>query len=121
MTTRARPEGCCPLQGVSPLPNREQERWARLFKALGDPTRIEILRLIAAQPGPTCVCDIVDRFELAQPTISHHLKLLREAGLLSQSRIGIWSYYKIDGAGFEALRGAAPALLSASRRARVRA
>jgi ArsR family transcriptional regulator len=121
MTTRTRPEGCCPLQGVAPLPAREQERWARLFKALGDPNRLEILRLIAAQSGPTCVCDIVERFDLAQPTISHHLKLLREAGLLSQSRIGVWSFYAIDPAGVEALGGAGQALLSASRRSRVRA
>jgi ArsR family transcriptional regulator len=106
---------------VAPLPNREQERWARLFKALGDPTRLEILRLIAAQPGPTCVCDIVERFDLAQPTISHHLRLLREAGLLSQSRIGVWSFYAVDPAGAEALGGAGQALLSASRRGRGRA
>ena len=120
-TTRTRPDGCCPLQGISPLPGREQERWARLFKALGDPTRLEILRLIAAQSGPTCVCDIVERVDLAQPTISHHLKLLREAGLLSQSRIGVWSYYAIDPEGAAALGGAAQALLSASRRGRVKA
>jgi ArsR family transcriptional regulator len=116
--TRARPEGCCPLQGVTPLPGREQARWARLFKALGDPTRLEILRLVSAQPGPTCVCDIVERFDLSQPTISHHLKLLREAGLLSQSRIGIWSFYAIDPEGAERLSGATRALLSASRRGR---
>ncbi len=121
MTTRTRPEGCCPLQGVAPLPARDQDRWARLFKALGDPTRLEILRLIAAQSGPTCVCDIVERFDLAQPTISHHLRLLREAGLLSQSRIGIWSYHAIDPAGAAALGGAAQALLAASRRSRARA
>ena len=121
MTTRTRPEGCCPLQGIAPLPTREQERWARLFKALGDPTRLEILRLVAAQPGPTCVCDLVERFDLAQPTISHHLKLLREAGLLTQSRIGIWSFYAIDPRGTEALAGASQALLSASRRGRARA
>jgi ArsR family transcriptional regulator len=106
---------------LSPLPAREQERWARLFKALSDPTRLEILRLVAAQQGPTCVCDIVDRFDLSQPTISHHLKLLREAGLLSQSKVGIWSFYAVDPAGAEALAGAAQALLSASRRSRGRA
>jgi ArsR family transcriptional regulator len=121
MTTRTRPEGCCPLQGLPPLPAREQQGWARLFKALGDPTRIEILRLIAAQPGPTCVCDLVERFDLSQPTISHHLKLLREAGLLSQSRVGVWSFYAIDPEGAEALAGAAQALLAASRRGRARA
>ena len=111
MTTRTRPEGCCPPQGVAPLPSREQERWARLFKALGDPTRLEILRLVAAQPGPTCVCDLVERFDLKQPTISHHLKLLREAGLLTQSRIGIWSFYE-PSPDAPALLGEAGALLA---------
>jgi ArsR family transcriptional regulator len=66
----------------------------RVFKALADPTRLEMLRLLRAQAGATCVCDIVDHFDLAQPTISHHLKILREAGLLSQSRVGIWSFYE---------------------------
>jgi len=65
----------------------------RAFKALADPTRLEMLRLLRAQSGPTCVCDIVDHFDLAQPTISHHLKTLKEAGLLRQSRVGIWSFY----------------------------
>jgi len=95
MTTRTRPEGCCPLQGVAPLPSREQERWARLFKALADPTRLEILRLVAAQPGPTCVCDLVARFDLAQPTISHHLRLLRRAGLVVVQRRGLWAHYTV--------------------------
>jgi len=66
------------------------------FRALADATRLEILRLVAAQAGPVCVCDIVDRFELAQPTISHHLKVLREAGLLRTSKIGIWTFYELE-------------------------
>lgn len=90
---RARPEGCCVLRPVRPLGERRQERLVRAFKALADPTRLEMLRLLRAQSGPTCVCDIVDHFDLAQPTISHHLKILREAGLLNQSRVGIWSFY----------------------------
>ena len=53
-----------------------------VFRALGDPTRLDVYRLIAAQPAPLCVCDIVARFEVSQPTISHHLKILREAGLV---------------------------------------
>ena len=105
MTTRARPEGCCPLQPIAPLRNREQDRVVRGFKALSDPTRLEILRLVGAQPGPTCVCDIVDHFDLSQPTISHHLKILREAGLVTQSRIGIWSFYAPDPQGVERLGG----------------
>jgi ArsR family transcriptional regulator len=64
-----------------------------VFRALGDPTRLEIFRLIAAQADPICVCDIVGRFEVSQPTISHHLKVLREAGLVTVSRRGIWAYY----------------------------
>ena len=105
MTARARPEGCCPLQPIAPLPNREQERVVRGFKALADPTRLEILRLVGAQVGPTCVCDIVDHFDLSQPTISHHLKILREAGLVTQSRVGIWSFYALDPEGVEGLGG----------------
>ena len=98
--SRARPEGCCPLKAIRPLPEGRQERLLRAFKALADPTRLEMLRLLRAQPGATCVCDIVGHFELAQPTISHHLKVLRDAGLLRQSRLGIWSFYEPDpGAG----------------------
>jgi ArsR family transcriptional regulator len=92
--SRARPEGCCPPLRVSPLPAREQGRLVRVFKALSDPTRLEILRLLAAQPGPTCVCDVVAHFGLSQPTISHHLRVLREAGLLRTSKVGIWSFYE---------------------------
>ena len=68
----------------------------RLFKALADATRVEILRLLAAQRGPTCVCDVVAHFGLSQPTISHHLRVLREAGLVRASKIGIWSFYEPD-------------------------
>lgn len=94
--TRARPEGCCPLQPIQPLRGPRQQRLLGAFKALADPTRLEILRLVKAQTGPTCVCDIVDHFELAQPTISHHLKVLKDAGLLVQTRVGIWSFYAAD-------------------------
>jgi ArsR family transcriptional regulator len=80
-----------------------QERLVTALRALADPTRLEILRLLAAQPGATCVCDVVDHFELGQPTISHHLKTLREAGLVRASRNGIWSFYEVDRAGLEAL------------------
>ncbi len=96
MSPRARPEGCCPARSVDPLPQDLQGRMIAVFKALADPTRLEILRLLGAQSGPTCVCDIVDHFDRSQPTISHHLKVLREAHLLSQSKVGIWAFYAID-------------------------
>jgi ArsR family transcriptional regulator len=88
----------------------ERNRWISLFRALGDPTRLEIFRLIAAQSAPMCVCDIVDRFEVSQPTISHHLKVLRDAGLVTVSRRGVWAYYAPDPAGVDALKRAASEL-----------
>lgn len=111
--TRARPEGCCAPRAPRPLPRGERERLVAAFAALADPTRLEILRLVAAQKSPTCVCDVVDHFDLAQPTISHHLKVLREAGLLRASKRGIWSFYEADPAGLELL-GEAAALCSRS-------
>jgi ArsR family transcriptional regulator len=106
MSERARPEGCCPLRPRRPLGERERAAAAAVFAALGDPTRLEILRLVAGQAGPVCACDIVDRFELSQPTISHHLRVLREAGLLAHEKRGIWSFYALDPAGVAALEQA---------------
>ena len=74
-------------------------------KALADPNRIEMLRLLAQQPGPVCACDIVDHFDLSQPTVSHHLKILKEAGLLRGTRNGLWAFYKYDSDGARALEG----------------
>jgi ArsR family transcriptional regulator len=108
---RPRPQGCCPPRPIEPLGDEEQERLLRAFKALADPTRLELLRLLGAQPGPTCVCDLVAHFDLSQPTISHHLKVLREAGLLTQTRLGIWAFYAVDPQGL-ALLAAAPARLA---------
>ena len=106
MPIRTRPAGCCAPRAPRSLSSQSRQRLVATFQALADPTRLEILRLIAAQPGPTCVCDVVDHFELAQPTISHHLKVLREAGLLRASRRGIWSFYEVDRKGVELLADA---------------
>jgi ArsR family transcriptional regulator len=102
-TKRTRPEGCCPPRPIQPLEQAQQGRITRVFRALADPTRLEILRLVAAQSGATCVCDIVGHFELSQPTISHHLKVLREAELLDMSRQGIWSFYAANPEGITLL------------------
>ncbi len=72
-----------------------------MLKALADPNRLEIMRVVAAQSGPVCACDIVDRFDLSQPTISHHLKTLRDAGLLVSRRSGLWRFYSPDPDGLE--------------------
>lgn len=79
-----------------PLSPGEQARSVGVLKALADPTRLEMYRLITGQVSALCACDIGDRFDLAQPTIAHHLKVLRDAGLVTVSRRGIWAYYAVD-------------------------
>lgn len=101
MPKRDKPQGCCPIRDVRPLPKAHSRRLAAMLKALSDPTRMEILRIVAAQPGPVCACDIVDRFKLSQPTISHHLKTLSNAGLLISRRSGLWSFYTPDPDGLD--------------------
>lgn len=67
---------------------------AQMFKALGDPVRLRLLSIVASQPGgEACVCDLTAAFDLSQPTISHHLKVLRETGLLECERRGTWVFY----------------------------
>jgi ArsR family transcriptional regulator, arsenate/arsenite/antimonite-responsive transcriptional repressor len=97
MSARLRLAGCCEVpQAPPPLAEDARERIVATFRALGDPTRLEIFRLLAAQSEPVCVCDVVDRFEVSQPTISHHLRILREAGLVTVSRRGVWAWYAPD-------------------------
>ena len=105
MSTRLRPTGCC-AEPITPtvLSAAEREWLVTAFKALADPTRLDVFRLIAAQQAPVCACDVVDRFAVSQPTISHHLKVLREAGLITVSRRGVWAYYAVDPRGLALLR-----------------
>ena len=87
--------GCCAaLSTPLDLSVTAAAESARIFKALGDPVRLRLLSLLAArQGGEVCVCDLTPAFELSQPTISHHLKLLRQAGLIDCERRGTWVYY----------------------------
>ncbi|MBM2811267.1 MAG: putative arsenic-efflux pump regulatory protein [Chloroflexi bacterium] len=111
MTIKLRPVNCCTIPtATDPLAAAERNQVVSLFHALGDPTRLEIFRLIASQHAPICVCDIVDRFDVTQPTISHHLRVLREAGLVTVSRQGIWAYYAADARGLTTLGDALGAL-----------
>lgn len=97
-------ESCCtPPIAVDTMPIDVAERSLRMFKALGDETRYAIFRLIVAQDEPICACDVVDRFDVSQPTIAHHLKVLRQAGLITVSRRGVWAYYAPDADGIRAL------------------
>jgi len=83
---------------------------APVFKALGDPVRLRLVSLIGARDGgEVCVCDLTSAFELSQPTISHHLRVLREAGLIDSERRGTWVYYRLVPAALERMA----ALLSA--------
>lgn len=81
--------GCAPAEG---LPTAQAEQLATLLKALADPVRLRLYTRIAATTGETCVCDLGD-FGVSQPTVSHHLRKLREAGLIDSERRGTWVYY----------------------------
>jgi ArsR family transcriptional regulator len=87
---------CCnPLTG-GVVDVEQAERLAHLFKALSDPTRVRLVSLIAAQPdGEACVCELTLPIGLSQPTVSHHLKQLVDAGLLVREQRGRWSYYRV--------------------------
>jgi len=99
MTTEAIPlvnqEPCCGIAELKPEGTEHPEHSAALFKALSDPTRLRILRAIS-QMSELCECNIVPTFDLSQPTISYHLKVLREAGLLASERRGQWVYHRVN-------------------------
>ncbi len=85
---------CCPGLLSAPLGEDQATELSRVFKALGDPVRLRLLSAIASGAGgEVCVCELTGNFELSQPTISHHLKRLRQAGLIDCERRGTWVYY----------------------------
>src|SRR3954453_13883563 len=85
---------CCSPLTQEPLDAGQAARIAPLLKALADPVRLRLLSLVAShQDGEACVCDLNNAFDLSQPTISHHLKVLHGAGLLDRSKRGVWVYY----------------------------
>jgi ArsR family transcriptional regulator len=90
-------EACCAPLACEPLSAGEAEDLAPLFKAIADPIRLRLLSLIACHDGgEACVCDLTSAFDLTPPTISHHLKVLRQAGLVDCERRGTWVYYWIE-------------------------
>jgi ArsR family transcriptional regulator len=98
------PTICCGPE-TEPLSEVDREQIAARFKALADPTRVAIINCLSAA-DEVCVCNLTDTFELSQPTISHHLRILREAGLVESSRRGTWAYYRLVPESIAALRGA---------------
>ena len=88
-------KGCC--QAVAaPLPEHRANQLAAMYKALADPTRIQIAHILAAATEPVCVCDFTAAFDLGQPTISHHLSKLRDAGVVTSLKRGIWAFYQLN-------------------------
>jgi ArsR family transcriptional regulator len=98
------PSLCC-APGAEPLPRAERESLAARFKALADPARVGIVNLLSTE-DEVCVCTLTEALGLSQPTVSHHLRLLREAGLVTVERRGTWSWYRLDTGALDALRGA---------------
>src|SRR5919202_2376371 len=100
-----RPAGeprCEPV--VYPDVERQQAvRLAAIAKALGDPVRLQLVDVLRKHAGKVCVCELVPLFGLSQPTVSHHLKVLREAGLVGSERQGLWAYYYVEPEGIEEL------------------
>jgi ArsR family transcriptional regulator len=86
---------CCPPLSAEPLSQAQAEQVAPLLKALAEPVRLRLMSLIASHPGgEACVCDLTGAFDLTQPTISHHLKVLHDSGLLDREKRGVWVYYR---------------------------
>ena len=86
---------CCSPLSAQPLSSEQAEQVAPLLKALADPVRLRLMSLVASHVGgEACVCDLNDAFALSQPTISHHLKVLHDSGLLDREKRGVWVYYR---------------------------
>lgn len=101
---RRLPVACCVPGDARRLPPLATSKCVEVFRALGDATRLDVFRLIASRREPICVCEITPRFGVSQPTISHHLRVLREAGLVTATRRGVWAWYEANPEGVEAAR-----------------
>lgn len=98
-------EPCCEPVVYPDIERAEAERMARVAKALGDPVRMQIVDVLRKHAGKVCVCELVPLFDLSQPTISHHLRKLRDAGIVGSERRGLWAYYYVLPGSLEELSG----------------
>ena len=89
-----RVKGCC-VAVAAPLPPHQAQDLATLFRALADPTRVQMLHMLKTADEPICVCDFTAVFNLGQPTVGHHLARLKDAGLVSSSNRGVWSFFSL--------------------------
>ena len=92
---RAAGEPCCQPVVYPDVERAEAERMAAIAKALSDPARLQLVDVLRKHAGKVCVCELVPLFDLSQPTVSHHLKVLREAGIVGSERRGLWAYYYV--------------------------
>jgi len=98
---------CCPAVMSDPLGDDDAERLAGALRVLAEPARLRLLSLISAtSAGESCVCDLTEPLGLSQPTVSHHLKVLAEAGLVQREQRGRWAYFRVNPEPLELLRGA---------------
>jgi ArsR family transcriptional regulator len=98
-----RPVGqpCCEPVVYPDIERKQAERMAAVAKALGDPIRMQLVDVLRKHAGKVCVCELVPLFDLSQPTVSHHLKVLRDAGIVGSERRGLWAYYYVDAEALE--------------------
>jgi ArsR family transcriptional regulator, arsenate/arsenite/antimonite-responsive transcriptional repressor len=103
----ALPIVCCAPLASPVLSDEEADANAALFRALGDPARVRIVNLLATSDEPVCVCNLIEPLELSQPTVSHHLKKLTDAGLLDREQRGKWAYFSLNDEAMSQLAGLA--------------
>jgi len=96
MAETIRPLVCCAPLAAPVLSEGEALATAELFRALGDPARVRIVNLLATTDEPVCVCNLIEPLGLSQPTVSHHLKRLVDAGILEREQRGKWAYFSLD-------------------------
>ncbi len=100
---RAAGEACCAPVAYPELARSQAERLAAVGKALADPVRLQLVDVLRRHAGKVCVCELIPLFDLSQPTISHHLRILREAGIVDSEKRGLWSYYYVEPEALEVL------------------
>ena len=88
-------EPCCEPVVYPDVERQQAERMAAIAKALADPVRLQLVDVLRKHAGKVCVCELVPLFDLSQPTVSHHLKVLRDAGIVDSERRGLWAYYYV--------------------------
>jgi ArsR family transcriptional regulator, arsenate/arsenite/antimonite-responsive transcriptional repressor len=96
-------EPCCDPVAYPDVERREAERMAAVAKALGDPIRLQLVDVLRKHAGQVCVCELTPLFDVGQPTVSHHLKVLRDAGVVDSERRGLWAYYYVRADALEEL------------------